>query len=181
MAQLDKIVAPLQDYPLSAEDNTKINAAFKAIAAGEQDQGARSAGPISDPLARTLIEWERLRRGNGTAADYLKFLSQNPDWPSRDQLQRRMEETLFEEGGDTDVIATYFTGREARSPRRHGRARLGSPRARRKGQGEGARGEDLAREGSAGQPREGLSRPLRRNARASKTTSGASTACSART
>ena len=27
-----------------------------------------------------------------------------------------MEETLFEEGGDTDVIATYFTGREARSP-----------------------------------------------------------------
>ena len=52
----------------------------------------------------------------GQAADYLKFLSENPDWPSREQLQRRMEETLFEEGGDTDVIATYFTGREARSP-----------------------------------------------------------------
>ncbi|MFA6140852.1 MAG: lytic transglycosylase domain-containing protein, partial [Hyphomicrobium sp.] len=116
IAQLDKIVAPLQDYPLSADDNTKINAAFRAVAAGDRAQARDLQASISDPLARTLIEWEGLRRGTGTAADYLKFLSENPDWPSRDQLQRRMEETLFEEGGDTDVIATYFTGREARSP-----------------------------------------------------------------
>jgi soluble lytic murein transglycosylase len=116
VAQLDKIVAPLQDYPLSADDNTKIKAAFKAIAGGDRAKARDLQVSISDPLARTLIEWEALRRGTGTAADYLKFLSQNPDWPSRDQLQRRMEETLFEEGGDTDVIATYFTGREARSP-----------------------------------------------------------------
>ena len=116
VAQLDKIVAPLQDYPLSADDNTKINAAFKAIAGGDRAKARDLQSSISDPLARTLIEWEGLRRGSGTAADYLKFLSQNPDWPSRDQLQRRMEETLFEEGGDTELIATYFTGREARSP-----------------------------------------------------------------
>ncbi|MEO8419970.1 MAG: lytic transglycosylase domain-containing protein [Hyphomicrobium sp.] len=116
VSQLDKIVAPLQDYPLSADDNTKINAAFKAIAAGDGAKAHQIQSSITDPLARTLIEWEGLRRGKGTAADYLKFLSQNPDWPSRDQLQRRMEETLFEEGGDTEVISTYFTGREARSP-----------------------------------------------------------------
>ncbi len=114
--KLDKIVAPLLDYPLSADDNTKINAAFKAIGAHDRAKTRDLQGSISDTVARTLIEWESLRRGQGSAADYLKFLSQNPDWPSRDQLQRRMEQTLFEEGGDTDVIATYFTGREARSP-----------------------------------------------------------------
>ena len=116
VAQLDKIVAPLQDYQLSADDSTKISAAFKAIAAGGLTKAKDLQASISDPLARTLIDWERLRRGEGQAAEYLKFLSENPDWPSREQLQRRMEETLFEEGGDTDVIATYFKGREARSP-----------------------------------------------------------------
>ena len=162
---LDQIVAPLQDYPLSADDNTKLNAAFKALASADVDQGANDLqASVSDPLARTLIEWERLRRGEGQAADYLKFLSENPDWPSREQLQRRMEETLFEEGGDTDVIATYFTRPRSTQPRRHGRARLGAPRARRKGAREGSRREDLAREGSAGQPREGLPLPLRLDA-----------------
>ena len=152
-------MAPLQDYPLSADDNTKINAAFKAIAAGDQAKARDLQASISDPLARTLIEWEGLRRGNGTAADYLKFLSQNPDWPSRDQLQRRMEETLFEEGGDTDVIADLLHRPRGTQPRRHGRARLGSPGARRKGQGEGAGGEDLAREGSARQASRRASSP----------------------
>ena len=116
VARLDQIVAPLQDYSLSADDNTKLNAAFKALASGDVEKARTTQASVSDPLARTLIEWERLRRGKGQAADYLKFLSENPDWPSREQLQRRMEETLFEEGGDTDTIATYFTGREARSP-----------------------------------------------------------------
>jgi soluble lytic murein transglycosylase len=116
VARLDQIVAPLQDYALSADDNTKLNAAFKALASGDAEKARTTQASVSDPLARNLIEWERLRRGKGQAADYLKFLSENPDWPSREQLQRRMEETLFEEGGDTEVIATYFTGREARSP-----------------------------------------------------------------
>ncbi len=116
VARLDQTVAPLQDYALSADDNTKLNAAFKALASGDAEKARTTQASVSDPLARTLIEWERLRRGEGQAADYLKFLAENPDWPSREQLQRRMEETLFEEGGDTDVIATYFSGREARSP-----------------------------------------------------------------
>jgi peptidoglycan lytic transglycosylase len=116
VAELDKIVAPLQDYQLSADDSTKINASFKALASGDLAKAKDQQASISDPLARSLVEWERLRRGEGQAAEYLKFLSENPDWPSREQLQRRMEETLFEEGGDTDVIATYFKGREARSP-----------------------------------------------------------------
>jgi len=116
VAQLDKMVAPLLDYQLSDEDNTKINAAFKALSGSDLAKAKDLQAGLSDPLARKLVEWERLRGGEGQAAEYLKFLSENPDWPSREQLQRRMEETLFEEGGDTDVIATYFKGREARSP-----------------------------------------------------------------
>jgi soluble lytic murein transglycosylase len=113
--QLDKIVAPLEDYSLSADDSAKITAAFKALAANDVAKAKELQTGVSDPLGRRLIEWERLRRGQGAAADYLKFLSENPNWPSREILHRRMEETLFEEGGDTDIIVTYFKGGEARS------------------------------------------------------------------
>jgi soluble lytic murein transglycosylase len=116
VAELDKIIAPLRDYDLSASDSEKAAAAFKAVTAGDMSKAREAQAAISDPLARRLIEWERLRRGKGEAADYLKFLSENPGWPSRESLQRKMEESLFSEGGDTDLIATYFKGREARSP-----------------------------------------------------------------
>jgi len=116
MAKLDRMVAPLRNYSLSADDATKLSAAFKAISSGDLDKAQELKGGISDPVAQRLIEWERLRRGKGQAAEYLKFLAEHPDWPSRELLQRRMEESLFTEGGDTDVIATYFKDGAARSP-----------------------------------------------------------------
>jgi soluble lytic murein transglycosylase len=108
VARLDKIIAPLRDYDLSADDIAKVAAAFKAIASNGAAKAADLKAGISDPLAQRLIDWERLRRGQGEAAEYLAFLTQNPDWPNRELLERRMEETLFQEGGDADVIATYF-------------------------------------------------------------------------
>lgn len=115
MADMDKVVAPLLDYNLSADDSAKVRAAFKSVPdSGSELRNVQAA--ISDPLARRLIEWEWLRRGKGDAADYLKFLAEHPDWPSREILQRRMEERLFAEGGDTELIATYFKDGAARSP-----------------------------------------------------------------
>ena len=66
-------------------------------------------------------------------------------------------------------------------PRRHGRARLGAPRARREGASEGSRREDLAREGSSGRASRRASCPASARCSASRTTSGASIACWART
>jgi soluble lytic murein transglycosylase len=115
MSRMDKIVAPLLDYELSADDLAKLNEAIKAVVGSDAKVKDLQAS-IRDPLALKLIEWLRLRRGQGQAADYLKFLAENPQWPSREILQRRMEETLFEEGGDTDLIATYFKDGAARGP-----------------------------------------------------------------
>jgi soluble lytic murein transglycosylase len=116
MSRMDKVVAPLLDYQLSAEDTAKLKEAAKVAAGNDESKLKDLQAGISDPLARKLVEWLRLRRGQGTAAEYLKFLSENPNWPSHDTLQRRMEETLFEEGGDTELIATYFKDGAAKSP-----------------------------------------------------------------
>ncbi len=115
LSRMDKVVAPLLDYQLSAADAAKLKEAIKAVAGSDAQKVKDLQAGISDPLARRLVEWLRLRRGQGQAADYLKFLAENPQWPNRDNLQKLMEERLFEEGGDTDLIATYFAD-GARSP-----------------------------------------------------------------
>lgn len=114
MGRMDKIVTPLLDYKLSDDDKAKLKEAIKSISDTAKVKELQAA--MSDPLARKLVEWLRLRGGDGHAADYLKFLAENPQWPSREALQQRMEETLFEEGGDTELIATYFKDGAARSP-----------------------------------------------------------------
>jgi soluble lytic murein transglycosylase len=115
LSRMDKVVAPLLDYQLSTADAAKLKEAIKSVAGSDAQKVKELQAGISDPIARRLVEWLRLRRGQGEAADYLKFLADNPQWPNRENLQKLMEERLFEEGGDTDLIATYFAD-GARSP-----------------------------------------------------------------
>jgi len=110
LARLDKAIAPLHDYKVSKADATKICDAIKAIAAGKIDKSTEIRAGITDPLGRKLIDWYRLRRGHGEAAEYATFLRENPRWPSRAILHRRMEEVLFAQGGDAETIAGYLNG-----------------------------------------------------------------------
>ncbi|MDH4982948.1 lytic transglycosylase domain-containing protein [Hyphomicrobium sp. D-2] len=116
MGKLDGLVAPLSNYKISDADIANIQAAFKALAAGDVDRASELQRAVTDPAGQRLITWERLRRGKGaTAKDYMAFLSENPDWPSRELLTRRMEEQLFTEGGDTDTLSTFFKDGNAQS------------------------------------------------------------------
>ncbi len=89
--------------------------AIKAFAANKADKGSQLMAGVTDPLGRKLLNWYRLRRGYGTAAEYADFLNKNPGWPSESILRSRMEEAIFAEGGDADVISGYFNGAEPES------------------------------------------------------------------
>lgn len=116
MGQMDRLVAPLSNYKISDADIANIQAAFKALAAGDLDRASELQQAVTDPAGKHLITWERLRRGKGaTANDYMAFLTQHPDWPSRELLTRRMEEQLFTDGGDTDTLSTFFKDGNAQS------------------------------------------------------------------
>jgi soluble lytic murein transglycosylase len=108
MARLDKAIAPLMAYKVTASDAQQIRRAINAIAAGKVDEGIKLRDGIPDPLGRKLIDWYRLRSGHGTAAEYAAFLAENPRWPSEEILRKRMEQVLFAKGGDADVISGYF-------------------------------------------------------------------------
>ena len=107
-AQLDKITDRVLDYELSKDDAKNIRDAISALYSDKVEKADALRAEVSDPLGRKLIDWYRLRSGNGEAAEYAKFLKTNPDWPSRQILQRRMEEVLFAKGGSTEAIASYF-------------------------------------------------------------------------
>jgi soluble lytic murein transglycosylase len=115
IARLDAAIAPLRTYEVSKADATKIRDAVQALAAGKVDKGAELKAAITDPLGRKLLDWYRLRRGDGTAAEIAAFLDENPGWPSEDILRGRLEEALFAEGGDSTVIAAYFKDTEPKS------------------------------------------------------------------
>jgi peptidoglycan lytic transglycosylase len=113
--RLDKALAPLLDYDVSKTEAKNIRAAIKALAAGKTDGAAEITARVKDPLGRKLILWYRLRRGHGEASEFARFLKENPDWPSRSVLRRRMEELLFAEGGSSDEILSYLGGGEPQS------------------------------------------------------------------
>ncbi len=113
--RLDAAIAPLRSYSVSKADAAKIRDAIQALAADKVDKAAELRAGITDPLGRKLIDWYRLRRGHGKAAEFAAFLAENPGWPSEQILRRRLEEVLFAEGGDSAVIQQYLKGAEPQS------------------------------------------------------------------
>ena len=124
MAHLDAAIAPLLKITVSEADATKVREAIEALGNDKLTKAAELKAEVGDPLGRKLIEWYRLRKGEGSVADLHAFLDQNPDWPNASLMRRRMEESLFAEGGDTGVIQTYF--RDGKPATAAGQAALAS-------------------------------------------------------
>ncbi|WP_435165867.1 transglycosylase SLT domain-containing protein [Falsirhodobacter sp. 1013] len=66
---------------------------------------ARNA--VQSDVARDIVEWQRLREGDGTARDYETFLARRPDWPGIPLLRQKGEAEIAV-SGDADRIITYF-------------------------------------------------------------------------
>ena len=58
------------------------------------------------PVARDLIEWHRLRAGEGQLDEILDFLDRRSDWPGMDYLRRQGEHALSG-SNDADILAFF--------------------------------------------------------------------------
>lgn len=61
-------------------------------------------------IGRDVVDWHRLRAGEGGFADYADFIARRPDWPGMDYLHQRGEGAISATTPPHDVIA-YFAGR----------------------------------------------------------------------
>src|SRR5690606_24726981 len=76
--------------PPATADPAALRAALARSAAQDWDGAAAAARPAG-ALAMDIVEWQRLRAGEGRLGDYEDFLSRRPDWPGLDWLRRRGE------------------------------------------------------------------------------------------
>ncbi len=93
--------------PFSAfsDSHVPLARAFDAMRAGDWT-GARTIASDISPVAYDLIEWQRLRAGEGTAEEVLLFLDLNPDWPGLDWLRKKSEPSMLE-ASDADVLLFF--------------------------------------------------------------------------
>lgn len=69
--------------------------------------GAAAAAKAAGPVAPDIVEWLRLRAGQGAAADYTAFLGRRPDWPGLAYL-RRAGEAVMADGASQSAVVAYF-------------------------------------------------------------------------
>lgn len=79
-----------------------------ALAARGDWTFARAEGQAAGPVQADVIDWMRLRAGEGSFADYAGFAARNADWPGMDLLRRKAEDKLTE-AAPSDV-ALWFSG-----------------------------------------------------------------------
>ncbi len=109
-AQAASPVAPLVSprAPLRADGVTG-----RALAAGRAGDWARAralAEPAG-PVAVALVEWHRLRAGEGDWRDIARFAAAQPDWPGVAGLRNRGEASLSERYPGAEAVIGYFEGR----------------------------------------------------------------------
>ncbi len=88
-----------------AEDGVALGRAL-ALARGQDWPAAAAEARLAGPLAFDIVEWQRLRAGEGSFADFADFSARRGDWPGMDLLRRKGEAQLVEAGA-AEVIA-YF-------------------------------------------------------------------------
>lgn len=84
----------------------ELRLALSAARDGDwQTAGALAAA--KGPVAATIVEWQRLRSGKGSFADYRAFVAANPGWPGLEYLRKRGEASVGTDAAPEQVIA-YF-------------------------------------------------------------------------
>ena len=103
------LLAPL---PARADEVSGLRAVLDR--ASVQDW-AGAADLAEGALAEDLVEWLRLRSGDGKLGDYEQFLARRADWPGLALLREKGEDAVAR-STDPDRVLAYFGDRKPRVP-----------------------------------------------------------------
>ncbi|WP_299966142.1 lytic transglycosylase domain-containing protein [uncultured Roseobacter sp.] len=91
--------------PALAERPRPLAKAMDAMRGGDWGAAAKIAARDGD-LAADIIEWHRLRAGEGNAAEVTDFLSRRSDWPGEPYLRKQSEPSVISQP-DGAVLAFF--------------------------------------------------------------------------
>ncbi len=115
LAKMDAAITGARDQTPAVEQLTMLRDAVAAINARDIGKAKTLRDGLTDPAMAKLVDWQRLRQGYGEAGDYRAFLDQNPHWPDRVLIGRRLEEAVFTQGGSSAAIKAHFKNRKPQS------------------------------------------------------------------
>lgn len=95
-----------QVAPLQADTTQAMRTALE-VASGKDWDGALAVAPSG--VGRDVIDWQRLRAGEGRLGDYEAFLARRPDWPGL-PLLREKGEAAVARSTDPDRVIAWFAG-----------------------------------------------------------------------
>lgn len=101
------ILAPISQAQSVHENGDNMSVVLSAVEAEDWVRAAHMAQQIPDPMAAVLVEWFRLRAGEGDWREYTAFLSRNPDWPGLRRL-RSMGEANMPDTLRSATVRAYF-------------------------------------------------------------------------
>jgi len=84
-----------------------LGLALDALAARDPVRAAEAAEALTDPVARDIVDWRRLRMGSDRFPEYEAFLRDNADWPGLPFLRRAGEASIVA-GTDPARVLAYF-------------------------------------------------------------------------
>ena len=93
--------------PAIADDAENLRIAMQSVA--KQDWASAQA-VASGAIARDIVEWHRLRAGDGLLGEYEAFLARRADWPGLPLLHEKGEVAVARSTDPARVIA-YFAGK----------------------------------------------------------------------
>ncbi|MEO7381507.1 MAG: lytic transglycosylase domain-containing protein [Paracoccaceae bacterium] len=72
-------------------------------------EGAKAAAFAAGPIGADLVEWSRLRYGDGLLGDYETFMAKRPDWPGMPLLKQKGEVAVSRSTDPARIIAYFGT------------------------------------------------------------------------
>lgn len=91
--------------PAQAGTSDSLRSALAAVAS--QDWVTAGSALPAGTVAGDIIEWHRLRAGEGRLGDYEAFLSRRPDWPGLPLLKEKGEEAVARSTDPARVLAFF--------------------------------------------------------------------------
>ena len=98
--------------PAQADD---VSALRTVLARTAVQDWSGAADLAEGPLAQDLVEWLRLRSGDGKLGDYEQFLARRADWPGLALLREKGEDAVAR-SSDPDRVLAYFGDGRPRVP-----------------------------------------------------------------
>ncbi len=92
--------------PAHADEAADLRTALRLVATADW-AGAQAA--VSGEIGRDIVEWQRLRAGEGRLGDYEAFLARRPDWPGLPLLKKEGEVAVARSTDPARVIAYFGT------------------------------------------------------------------------